>query len=154
MSGERFTLDTNILVYSMDNGAGWRRPAATEVIARAAVQDCALTLQAASEFFWVAKRKNLMPAEKAAAQASDWLDLFPIVAASRNAAKAALATSVAGQLSYWDGLLLATAAEAGCAAMLTEDMADGAVLHGVRIVNPFASGGLSPEAERLLGGSG
>jgi hypothetical protein len=32
------------------------------------------------------------------------------------------------------------AAEAGCAAILTEDMANGAVLHGVRIINPFAAG--------------
>jgi len=154
MSGERFTLDTNILVYSMDGGAGRRRQAAIEVIARAALRDCALTLQAISEFFSVAKRKNLMPVDKAAAQASDWLDLFPIAIVSKSAARAALATSVAGQLSYWDGLLLATAAEAGCAAILTEDMADGSVLHGVRIVNPFAAAGLSPEAERLLGGPG
>ena len=154
MSGERFTLDTNILVYSMDNGAGWRRQVAIEVIARAALRDCALTLQATSEFFSVAKRKNLMPVDKAAAQALDWLDLFPIAMVSKSAVRAALATSVTGQLSYWDGLLLATAGEAGCAAILTEDMADGAVLHGVRIVNPFAAAGLSPEAERLLGGLG
>ncbi len=153
MSDERFTLDTNILVYSMDSSAGWRRQAALEVIGRAAVRDCALTLQSVSEFFWVAKRKDLMPSDKAAAQASDWLDVFPIAAASRSATKAALATSVAGQLSYWDGLLLATAAEAGCTAILTEDMADGAVLHGVRIINPFGAGGLTAEAERLLGGA-
>jgi predicted nucleic acid-binding protein len=154
MSGERFTLDTNILVYSMDRGARWRRQAAMEVIARAAVRDCALTLQSISEFFSVAKRKNLMPADKAAAQASDWLDLFPTATASKGAIRTALALSVAGQASYWDSLLLATAAEAGCAAILTEDMADGAVLHGLRIVIPFTAGGLSAEAERLLGGAG
>ena len=99
-------------------------------------------------------RKKLVSATEGAAQVSDWLDVFPTTAPSKSAVRAALATSVAGQLSYWDGLLLATAAEAGCAAVLTEDMADGAVLHGVRIVNPFAAAGLSPEAERLLGGLG
>src|ERR1700746_266458 len=51
----------------------------------------------------------------------------------------------AERMSCWDGLLLATAREAGCAAILvailTEDLADGAELGGVRIHNPFAAGG-------------
>jgi hypothetical protein len=95
-----------------------------------------------------------MPADKAAAQASDWLDLFPTATASKGAIRTALALSVAGQASYWDSLLLATAAEAGCAAILTEDMADGAVLHNLRIVNPFTAGGLSVEASVCWAGRG
>ena len=34
--------------------------------------------------------------------------------------RAALADAAAGRRSYWDGLLLATAREAGCVAILTE----------------------------------
>ncbi len=154
MSGERFTLDTNILVYSVDDDAVLRREIALTVIAQAAVQDCHLTLQALSEFFAVVTRKNLASPAEAAAQVADWLELFPTSAASESALRAALATSVAGQLSYWDGLLLATAAEAGCAAILTEDMAEGSLMHGVRIVTPFGPAGLTAEAERLLGQSG
>jgi predicted nucleic acid-binding protein len=49
-------------------------------------------------------------------------------------------------------LLVATAGEAGCATILTEDLADGADLAGVRIHNPFsASGGLTEQARILLG---
>ena len=154
MSGERFTLDTNVLVYSVDDATPLRCQTARDVLARAASRDCRLTLQALSEFFAVVTRKKFVSAAEGAAQVSDWLDVFPTTAPSKTAVRAALATSVTGQLSYWDGLLLATAAEAGCAAILTEDMADGPVLHGVRIVNPFAAGGVSPEAERLLRGSG
>ncbi len=154
MSGERFTLDTNVLVYSVDDDAPSRRQTALGVLARAASRDCHLTLQAISEFFAVVTRKRLVPAAEAAAQAADWLDVFPMAAPSKGAVRAALATSVAGQLSYWDGLLLATAAESGCTAILTEDMADGAVLHGVRIINPFGPLGLTDKAERLLAGAG
>ncbi|HJS87905.1 MAG TPA: PIN domain-containing protein [Acetobacteraceae bacterium] len=153
MSGERFTLDTNVLVYSVDDAAPLRCHTARGVLARAASRDCHFTLQSISEFFAVVTRKKLVPAAEAAAQVSDWLDVFPTATPSKNAVRAALALSVAGQASYWDGLLLATAAEAGCTAILTEDMADGAMLHGLRIVNPFAAGGLSAEAERLLGGA-
>ena len=64
--------------------------------------------------------------------------MFPTVAASIAAVRASLATASSGSTSYWDALLVATAAEAGCTAILTEDMADGSILHGVRIMNPFA----------------
>jgi predicted nucleic acid-binding protein len=47
-------------------------------------------------------------------------------------------------------LLLATAAEAGCTAVLTEDMADGSEIQGVRILNPFADGGVAPAVDALL----
>ena len=114
--------------------------------------DCWLTLQALSEFYAVVTRKRLMPAAEAAAQVNDWLSFFPAVAVSANAVRAALADAVAGRASYWDALLVATAAEAGCAVILTEDMADGAVLGGVEIHNPFdPGGGLTARARRLLG---
>jgi len=88
----------------------------------------------------------------AAAQAVDWLELFPCAAASDDAVGTALADAAAGRASYWDALLLATAGEAGCVAILTEDLADGAELGSVRIHNPFAAGGgLTGPTRRLLG---
>ena len=93
-----------------------------------------------------------MPSVDAAAQAADWLELFPTVAASAAAIRAALADAATGRVSYWDALLVATAAEAGCRIVLTEDMSDGSALGGLRIHNPFAaSGGLTGMTRRLLG---
>ena len=43
-----------------------------------------------------------------------------------------------------------TAAEAGCTAILTEDLADDSTLAGVRVINPFAGTSLSAAAEALL----
>ena len=60
--------------------------------------------------------------------------------------------AVAGRASYWDALLVATAAEAGCRLILTEDLADGTTLGGVTIHNPFTAGGrLTRHAQLLLG---
>lgn len=147
----RFTLDTNVLIYSVDAAAGPRHEVAREVVELAVGRDCWLTLQAVSEFYAAATRKGRMPAGDAAAQGSDWLDLFPTLSASAATVRTALAVAVSGRLSYWDALLLATAAEGGCTAVLTEDMADGAVLEGVQVVNPFgADGRLSAGAVRLL----
>ncbi|MGE0260385.1 MAG: hypothetical protein AB7T18_16700, partial [Alphaproteobacteria bacterium] len=93
-----------------------------------------------------------MPAADAAAQVNDWLSFFPVIAVSANAVRAALIHVVAGRASYWDALIVATAAEGGCAVIMTEDMTDGSRLCGVEIHNPFApGGGLTARARRLLG---
>jgi predicted nucleic acid-binding protein len=149
---ERFTLDTNLLVYAFDSAAGNRHRLAREIVERAVQLDCWLTLQAISEFYAVVSRKGIVPRPDAAAQAADWLDLFPCAAASESAVRTALADAAAGRASYWDALLLATAGEAGCIAILTEDLTDGGELGGVRIHNPFVmGGGFTERACRLLG---
>jgi predicted nucleic acid-binding protein len=150
MSDRRITLDTNILVYAMNRQAGQRHVTATRIVARAPSVDCWLTLQSISEFYAVVSRKGMVSVIEAAAQANDWLAMFPTVAASASAIRAALASASAGTASYWDALLVATAAEAGCTTILTEDMGDGTVRHGVRILNPFAADGLTQAAEALL----
>ncbi len=148
----RFTLDTNLLVYSVDKAAGPRHPLALQIVARAPDVECWLTLQSLSEFYAVVTRKRIMPAAEAAAQVGDWLSFFPSIAVSATALRAALADAVAGRASYWDALLIATAAEAGCRVILTEDLADGTTLSGVAIHNPFApAGGLAARTRQLLG---
>jgi predicted nucleic acid-binding protein len=82
---------------------------------------------------------------------NDLMDVFRTIPASPNAARTALATAAVGQASYWDALLVATAAEAGCTIILTEDLADGSVMHGIRIMNPFDGAALAPRAATLLG---
>jgi predicted nucleic acid-binding protein len=150
MSDSRFTLDSNILIYALDRLAGDRHVLAARIIARAQFTDCLLTLQSISEFYAASTRKRLVPPRLALEQATDWLTMFATAAASANAVRASLATAASGRASYWDALLLHTAAEAGCTAILTEDMADASALAGMRIVNPFAGGTLSHAAEALL----
>ena len=150
MSGRRFTLDSNILVYAVDRSAGQRHLVAEALIMHAAERDCRLTLPAVSEFYAAVTRKRIVPARDAAMIAADWMELFPCAAASAEAVRLALDAAATGRAAYWDALLVACAAEAGCAAFLTEDLADGGILFGVRIVNPFAPGGVA--AAEVLGG--
>ena len=152
MSGRRFTLDTNILIYAVDSRAGARQGLAAEVIERAARGDCRLTLQAVSEFYAAVTRKGIVPARDAAMIAADWMALFPCAPASEGALRLALDAAAAGRAAYWDALLVASAAEAGCAAVLTEDLGDGGTLFGVRIVNPFAADCVAAAALEVLGG--
>ena len=109
------------------------------------------SLQAISEFYAAVTRKGILPIPVAAARANDWLTAFPCAAVSANAIRTALADATAGRASYWDALLVATAAEVGCTLILTEDLADGTVLGGVEVHNPFdPAGGLTERARGLL----
>jgi predicted nucleic acid-binding protein len=138
------------LVYALDRKAGDRHDIAGRIIDLAVRRDCRLTLQAVSEFYAVVTRKRLLPVAAARDQALDWMDIFPMVGASEDAVRTALTTAATGQVSYWDALLLIAAAEAGCTAILTEDLAGGAALAGMRIINPFAGAALSAAAKALL----
>ena len=42
------------------------------------------------------------------------------------------------QLSFWDSLIISTAEVARCETLLTEDINDGQIIEGDRIVNPYA----------------
>jgi predicted nucleic acid-binding protein len=151
-ANSRFTLDSNLLVYSVDLDAGARHQLALRIVHKTPDVDCWLTLQALSEFYAVVTRKRIISAADAAAQVNDWLSFFPLIPASVNAVRAALVKAGAGRASYWDALLIATAGEAGCTVILTEDLANGTRLAGVEIHNPFdPGGGLTARARQLLG---
>ena len=123
---------------------------AKDIVRRAALCPCHLTLQAISEFFAVATRRNKVPPIEAVRIAEAMIELFPTIAASATAVRSALAAAATGRASYRDALLVKTAAEAGCTAILTEDLSDGTVFDGMSIINPFAGAALSAAAEALL----
>jgi predicted nucleic acid-binding protein len=43
----------------------------------------------------------------------------------------------AHHLQLWDGVVCAASAQAGATVLATEDMQDGRVLEGLRLINPF-----------------
>ena len=151
----RFTIDSNVLVYAADERDPVRQESSLEILTRAASRDCILLPQALAEFFHAVSRKGIMPRLDAAAQVRDWIIMF-VVAAGANvgAVLTAAETAAAGRFQFFDALLLATARDAGCAAVISEDMADGAELSGVRVVAAFAPHGIiSPRAMTLLEGA-
>lgn len=137
MGAERYSLDTDVLVYAVDRLAGAKHEHAAELVDAAVDDDCVLTVQALAEFLAVVTRKGLAPRDEAVAQVRDWQEVFPVVAASSSALAHALEPFRAGRLGLWDAVLLATAREAGCTLVLSEDLADGIDVDGVIVRNPF-----------------
>lgn len=151
MSAERFTLDTNILIYAVDAREGRKRELATRIIETAASLDCPLALQAIGEFYAAATVKLKLGPKDAAARAAQLLAAFDTFGYSANAVRAALEEAPKGRFSYWDGVLLAAAAEAGCTTIFSEDMADGARFGSIVVANPFRENKLGSHAAAILG---
>jgi predicted nucleic acid-binding protein len=135
----RFTLDSNLLVYAVDSTEVARQASAMEIIRRAAYRDCTLLPQALAEFFHATTRKRMLTRTEAARIVDDWMIVFPVAAgAGSDALRLAIREASAGHFQLFDALLLATAHDAGCAAVITEDMGAGSQLTGVRIVPAFS----------------
>jgi predicted nucleic acid-binding protein len=152
VTATRFTLDSNILVYATDRRDIARHDAAVEIIARAANHDCIIMVQAFAEFFHVVTRKGFVPRREAAEQVHRWMTVFAVSAGgSATALASAMEASASGRCQFYDALLLATARDAGCTAAISEDMADGAELNGIRVVSAFgAHGVIGADALALL----
>jgi predicted nucleic acid-binding protein len=151
MSAERYTLDTNILIYAVDRSAGDKHRLATAIVDSSVERPCVLTLQALAEFVFAVTRMDLVPRREAVAQARNWLIVFPIVAADGRAFDAACSAMLTGRLSMFDALLIATAREAGCTFLLSEDMQDGAEFDGLVVRNPLRGDRLPEDLAPLLG---
>jgi len=147
----RFTLDTNILVYAADTRDVVRQAAAIEIVARAARRDCVLVPQVLAEFFHAVTRKRIMSRTEAAREVRAWMTIFPLTAGPTAASlRTALEEAEAGRFQFFDALLVATARDGGCGAIITEDMAGQALLDGVRITPAFSDTGVSEAALALL----
>lgn len=106
----RPTIDANILVYSIETG-DHRQEAAIAIIAGAARAGELITVQALGEFFFVSTRKQKLEPEAAMRQVALWSTAFGTpLPHSPAALTAAMAAAAARQFSFWDAMLLATAA--------------------------------------------
>ena len=147
---ERFSIDTNILVYAADAGAEAKHERAVTLLHDAAAADCVLTVQALAEFFHAVTGKGGMPAKTAAALVEDWRIQFPVVSADGPQLAAALAQVTGHRLAFWDALLLETARAAGCRILLSEEFQHGRSYGGLVVLDPFQPAA-AQRVQRLLG---
>lgn len=134
----RVFLDTNILVYSIDNASPAKRDRA-----RGLLRDLqpgsvgVVSTQVLQEFYVVATRK-LAVDPAVARDIVRMLANFEVVVVTVPIIERAIDSSIADHISFWDALIIAGAENAGCDVIWTEDLGHGQVIRGVRIVNPFA----------------
>ena len=132
-------IDTNILVYAAEEVTPLPRKT---VIARELLRQpgLCLSVQVLSEFTVNARnpRKLHFTPEQEGQWTRQWLlfDVFPL---SVDTFTQALALHGRYQLSHWDSLIIASAQEAGCHTVFSEDLTSGQQYGTVTVVNPFGT---------------
>ena len=148
---ERFTLDTNVLVYSVDASNRGKHLRAVDLMTRVIGADCVLLRQSLAEFYHATTRKKLIDRFEAASLVENWIEAFPTAGYSEKVLRSALASSAKRGSRLWDSLLIEAAKEAECGYLLSEDFQDGS-RHGDLIVrNPFAGRALPDDIVDALG---
>jgi predicted nucleic acid-binding protein len=132
MPGERF-FDTNVLIFAF--AAEDRRSARAEALL---AEGGVIGVQVLNEFTNVARRKlgwDWTQVDAALAVIAELTEPVRPLTADIHAHAVKLARSNA--LSFYDALIVASAADAGCRVLLTEDLQHGRKFGGVTIQNPF-----------------
>ena len=127
-------VDTNVLAYAYDADSGEKGERAREVLPD--IDGAVVSTQVVLEFFAVLTRK-LGLTRDAAEEATESLMELEVVATDARLVREGLRISRDHDISHWDGMIIAAAAASGCEVLLTEDLNDGQVIEGVRVVNPF-----------------
>jgi predicted nucleic acid-binding protein len=135
-------VDTNVLVYAVDDAEPHKRDAARRLLGSDQHGELVMSAQVLSEFYVAVTRKLAVPLPEATAEeAVRWLALNPVVPVDASLVGQAIRSSRSAQLSYWDGLIVAAAERADCEVLFSEDLNDGQAIGRVRIENPFRESG-------------
>jgi predicted nucleic acid-binding protein len=138
MNGLAF-FDTTVLVYADDAGSPKKRDRAITLFAEHIGRGTAVvSLQVLQEYF-VAATQKLRVAPEMAQRKVEILARGRVVRFQASDVIAAIELHRLTQISFWDALIVHAARSAGAAVLYSEDLQPGAVLGGVRVVNPFAT---------------
>ncbi len=136
-------LDTNVLVYSIDQRFERKRRRALDLIERLSnMEAAALSVQVLGEFFNVSTKKLVPPLQPADAigEIEMFMQLFPVFAMTPLLVMEAARGVQDHRFSYYDAQLWATAKLNQIPLILSEDFNSGSTIEGVTFVNPFEEG--------------
>lgn len=133
-------VDTNVLVYAHDRGAGDKFKTANALVAqlwrdRAGV----VSTQVLQELYVNVRRKAASPisTDEARGLIEDYLQWEVVVNDGASLIRA-LQLEEEHNLSFWDALVVQAAEKAGTSVLYSEDLSDGHQYGSVRVINPFA----------------
>ena len=133
----RTFFDSNILIYAEDAADPLKQMKAVELIVDHGRQRSGvLSVQVLGEYFSAVTRKLKLDPGVARSQV-EFYSRFHVVEPTVADTLAAIDIHRLRGFSYWDSLIFHCARQAGCTVLLTEDLQNGQVIDGVRIVNPF-----------------
>ena len=137
MNGNRYFVDTNVLLYPHDLSHSEKRAQAKLWLDWLWENTCgAVSWQVLQEFYWNACKKFGVAPELARERVSAMSEWEPPETTVGLIERAWHWTDEA-QVNFWDALILAAAERTACRFLLSEDFQAGRIFGSVTIVNPF-----------------
>jgi predicted nucleic acid-binding protein len=130
-------IDTNILIYSMDQYDKEKQQACRLLLKSLGNDHSGVISTQVMQEFYAAGIKKL---DVDPLQLKDILhsfEHFEIVIITPDIIKEAIDCSIINRLSFWDALIVAAAESAKCERIWTEGLNDGQIIRGVKIKNPL-----------------
>ena len=139
MNGDRFFIDTNVLLYTLDpRNDAKRRQALLWVDWLWQSTAAYISWQVLQEFYHNAVRKFGVPPSQARAAVTLWSEWHPPDVTFGLIERAWFWTDQS-QISFWDALIVSAAERAGCRWLLSEDFQAGRTFGAITVLSPFAS---------------
>lgn len=135
-------VDSNILIYAHDADAGVKRDRAMAKLRELWASGMGrLSIQVLQEFYVNATQKLSTPVARSTAREiikayGAWVRQPTSVETVTRATELAELT----RISFWDALIVASAEEADAEEIYSEDLNEGQMIAGIKIVNPLAVG--------------
>lgn len=130
--------DSNVLIYVVDDRDKRKQKIAVDLITKSIEDENGMiSTQSLQEFYNATTRKLLCTPDKAKDYAQIFAESFGVKQVDTELIFNAIDISIKNQLSFWDSLIVSAAQDSGCIAVYSEDLNDGQIIEGVKILNPF-----------------
>ena len=130
-------LDTNILVYSLDQADAAKMAKCRGLIRSLTAESRGVISTQVMQEFYVAATSKMGADPLLTKDILRSLERFETVVVSPTLIKDAIDCSIINRLSFWDALIVVSAESAQCEILWTEDLNHGQIIRGVRIENPL-----------------
>lgn len=138
MNPMRVALDTNVLAYAEGVNGAPKKKVAVKLLQDLPQDLLVVPVQSLGELFNVLVKKAGRSPSDARAAILSWRDSFAVAETTAKVMVAAVDLASQHHLGIWDAIILATASDAGCRLLLSEDLQDGFTWAGTTVANPFA----------------
>lgn len=136
-----FFLDTNILVYALEQAYPIKQQIADRLVQEAMASGRGIiSIQVVQEFLNIARRKFKRPMTVEECRGHVQNVLEPLCSYFPSITTVDRALSIIEETGYsiYDALIIAAAIESGCRTLYSEDLQHGRAIQGLSIINPFA----------------
>jgi len=139
---DRYFLGTNIIIYSFDSGEKQKQKIAQKLISNGLKHNhTSISYQVVQEFINVATRKFIQPLSHNDCKLyiDNVLSLLWEVYPNQNLFHEALGIAEKWKYSFYDSLIIASALEASCNILYSDDLQHKQKIYSLQIINPFIS---------------